>query len=98
MNDSLPRRFFVQPTCPQQRQYEVLRAVFVDGLSQKEAAQRYHYSHGALRVMVRQFRAACAARTPPPFSPSHDADDHPPIQPRRLRPGRTSQRLPTSAR
>ncbi len=98
MDDFLPRRFFVQPTCPQQRPYEALRAVFVDGLSQKEAAHRYQYSHGALRVLVRQFRAVCAAGTPPPFSPSHAADGHPPMRPRRPRPGRTRRPWPTSAR
>jgi hypothetical protein len=98
MDDSLPRRFFVQPTCPPQRHYEALRAVFVDGLSQKEAAQRYHYSHGALRVMVRQFRAACAARTPPPFWPRPAADGPAPLPSHRPRPGRTSRRWPMSAR
>jgi hypothetical protein len=98
MDDSLPQRFFVQPTCPQQRHYEALRAVFVDGLSQKEAAHRYHYSHGALRVMVRQFRAACAARTAPPFLPRPAADGHPPLPSHRPRPGRTNRRWPTSAR
>jgi hypothetical protein len=98
MDDSLPRRFFLQPACPQQRQYEALRAVFVDGLSQKEAARRYQYSHGALRVLVRQFRAACAAGTPPPFSLCPVADGHPPSPSHRPRPGRTSRRSPTSAR
>jgi len=98
MDDSLPRRFFVQPPCPQQRHYEALRAVFVDGLSQKEAAHRYHYSHGALRVMVRHFRAACVARTPPPFLPSPAAAGHPPLPSHRAWPGRTSRRWPMSAR
>ncbi len=98
MDNFLPRCFFVQPTCPQQRQYEALRAVFVDGLSQKEAAQRYHYSHGALRVMVRQFRAACAAGVPPPFLPSPAADGHPPLPSHRPRPGRSRRPWPTSAR
>jgi hypothetical protein len=98
MDDSLPRHFFVQPTCPQQRQYEALRAVFLDGLSQKEAARRFQYSHGALRVLVRQFRAACAAGAPPPFLTGPAADGDPPVQPHRRRLGRTSRRLPTSAR
>ena len=98
MDDFLPRRFFVQPLGPQQRQYEALRAVFVEGRSQKETAHRYHYSHGALRVLVRQFRAACAAGIPPPFAPRPAADGHPPSPPHRPRPGRTSRRSPTSAR
>jgi hypothetical protein len=98
MDDSLPRRFFLQPACPQQRQYEALRAVFVDGLSQKEAAHRYQYSHGALRVMARKFRAACAAGAPPPFSPRPATDGRPPSPSHRPGRGRTSRRSPTSAR
>jgi hypothetical protein len=98
MDDFLPRRFFVQPLGPQQRQYEALRAVFVEGWSQKEIAHRYHYSHGTLRVLVRQFRAACAAGIPPPFSPNHGADGHPLIRPGRGWRGRTRPPWPTSAR
>jgi hypothetical protein len=97
MDDTLPRRFFVQPSCPQQRQYEALRAVFLDGLSQKEAARRFGYSHGAFRLLVQQFRAACAAGTPPPFLPNHAGDGRRPNRPDRQRPGRTSRRSPTHA-
>src|SRR5262245_35485361 len=59
MDDVLPQRFFLEPACAQQRQYEALRAVFVEGVSQKEAARRFGYSHGAFRLLVQQFRAAC---------------------------------------
>jgi hypothetical protein len=48
--------------------------------------------------MVRQFRAACAAQTPPPFLPSPASDGHPPLPSHRPRPGRTSRRWPMSAR
>jgi hypothetical protein len=72
MDDDSPlRRFFLEPCCPRQRQYEALRAVFVEGLSQKEAAQRFGYSHDAFRQLLGQFRSACAVGTPPPFSTSH---------------------------
>jgi hypothetical protein len=98
MDDSLPQRFFLQPSCPQQRQYESLRAVFIDGLSQKEAADRFHYSHGAFRLLVQQFRAACAAGVPPPFLPSHVGDGRQPTRPDCRRPSRTSRRSRTSAR
>jgi hypothetical protein len=73
MDDSLVQRLFLVPSCPQQRQYEALRAVFVDGLSQKDAALRFGYSPGAFRVLLSQVRAACAAGQPPPFSPRRAA-------------------------
>ena len=98
MDDTLPRRFFQEPSCPQQRQYEALRAVFIDGLSQKEAASRFHYSHGALRLLVQQFRAVCSAGTPPPFLPSHAGDGRRPTRPDRRYPGQTSRRSRTPAR
>jgi hypothetical protein len=98
MDDTLPRRFFSEPSCPQQRQYEALRAVFLGGLSQKEAARRFAYSHGAFRLLVQQFRAACAAGAPPPFLPSHAGDGRRPNRPDRRRLGRTSRRSRTPAR
>jgi hypothetical protein len=96
MDDSLPRQFFLQPACAPQRQYEALRAVFIEGLSQKEAARRFQYSHGALRLLVQQFRAACAAGAPPPFSPSHAAAADRQTRPALRQPGRTSRPSPTS--
>jgi hypothetical protein len=63
------RDFFLQPTCPAQRQYEALRCVFVEGCSQKEIAERFGYSYDSFRQLVHQFRSACLADNPPPFSP-----------------------------
>jgi hypothetical protein len=95
MDNSLARNFFLQPSCPRQRQYEALHAVFVDGLSQQDAALRFSYSPGAFRLLVQQFRAACAAGTPPPFSPNRAEDGHPPTQPEASHPSRPSRRSPT---
>lgn len=95
MDDTSARHFFVQPSCAQQRQYEALRAVFVEGLSQKDAALRFGYSPGAFRLLVMQFRAACAAGTPPPFSPNLSWDGHLPTQPEASHPSPTSRRSPT---
>jgi transposase len=67
MDDTLCRHFFVEPSGPLQRQYEALRAVFLDGLSQQEVAGRFGYSYAAFRQLVRQFRHGCAAGTLPPF-------------------------------
>jgi hypothetical protein len=76
MDDTAARDFFLKPSCAQQRQYEALRAVFVEGLSQKAAALRFGYSPGAFRQLVLGFRSARAAGKPPPFSPNRARGDH----------------------
>ena len=50
------RRFFQVPTNPRHRQYEALRAYFIDQCSSEEAARRFGYSPGAFRVLCHQFR------------------------------------------
>jgi transposase len=47
---------FLQPSNSTHRQYEALRAYFVDGLSNKEAAERFGYTEGSFRVLVHDFR------------------------------------------
>jgi transposase len=47
---------FLQPKNANQRQYEALRAYFVEGLSSKDAANRFGYSPGSFRGIVHQFR------------------------------------------
>jgi transposase len=47
---------FLEPANATHRQYEALRAFFVEGLSAAQVAQRYGYSPGTVRVMVHQFR------------------------------------------
>lgn len=49
-------RFFLQPSNSTHRQYEALRAFFVEGLSSKEAAKRFGYTEGSFRVLVHSFR------------------------------------------
>jgi hypothetical protein len=49
-------RFFLEPAHVAQRQYEALRAFFVEGLSSAEAAARFGYSPGSFRVLVHRFR------------------------------------------
>jgi hypothetical protein len=75
MDDTLCQDFFNQARCPAQRQYEALRAVFLEGLSQKDAAERAGYAYDAFRQLVGQFRLDCASGTPPPFSLPFSADD-----------------------
>jgi hypothetical protein len=96
MDDSLPRRFFLEPASARHRQYEALRAVFVDGTPRKEAAARFGYAYDAFRQLVHQFRTGCAGGTPPPFSAPRPAGGHPRPRSRR-RPGRRPRPSPTPA-
>lgn len=48
--------FFLSPEHPLHRQYEALRAYFIEGCSSQDAAQRFGYSPGAFRVLCHQFR------------------------------------------
>jgi len=47
---------FLQPSNSTHRQYEALRAYFVEGLPSKVAARRFGYTEGSFRVLVHQFR------------------------------------------
>ena len=49
-------RFFLQPSNSTHRQYEALRAYFVEKVSSKEAAKRFGYTEGSFRVLVHEFR------------------------------------------
>ena len=49
-------RVFLEPSNSTHRQYEALRAYFVEGVSSKEAAKRFGYTEGSFRVLVHQFR------------------------------------------
>lgn len=53
---SLDARFFLVPEKPLHRQYEALRAFFVDGQPSHEVARRFGYSPGAFRVLCHEFR------------------------------------------
>ena len=48
--------FVLQPSHSTHRQYEALRAYFVEGLTNKEAAKRFGYTEGSFRVLVHDFR------------------------------------------
>jgi hypothetical protein len=47
---------FLEPTSPTHRQYEALRAYFVDELPSHEAATRFGYTPGSFRILCHQFR------------------------------------------
>jgi len=50
------QRRFLEPANATHRQYEALRAYFVEGLSSHQAARRFGYSPGSFRVLCHQFR------------------------------------------
>ena len=59
MDDSKCREFFCQPTHPYQRRYEALRAVFIEGRSQKEVAEQFGFARSSMRQWVYEFRQHC---------------------------------------
>src|SRR3954467_8903402 len=52
---TLARRF-LEPSNSTHRQYEALRAFFVEGLPSAQAAARFGYTPGSFRVLVHEFR------------------------------------------
>jgi len=49
-------QFFLAPEKPLHRQYEALRAFFVERVRSHEAARRFDYTPGAFRVLCHEFR------------------------------------------
>src|SRR3989442_8210929 len=49
-------RFFLEPIHPRQRQYEALRAYFVEQLPSAEAARQFGYQTGSFRILCWRFR------------------------------------------
>ncbi|HEU0201993.1 MAG TPA: hypothetical protein VFR86_16370 [Burkholderiaceae bacterium] len=54
LND--PRRFFLEPASPKQRQYEALRAYFLEGRPSAQVARDFGYTPGSFQVLCHQFR------------------------------------------
>jgi hypothetical protein len=50
------RRFFAEPGSPRQRQYEALRAFFLEGHGSAEVARRFGYTPAAFRMLCYDFR------------------------------------------
>jgi hypothetical protein len=76
------RRFFAEPSHPRQRQYEALRAFFVESCPSNEVARAFGYTPGSFRVLCHQFRRdpdpqffhspSPGPRTQPHKSKAHD--------------------------
>ena len=57
MNDSKPGKFFSHPQLPTHRQYESLRAFYVEGVPGQEVARRFNYSYAAFNSLKQRFKA-----------------------------------------
>lgn len=78
MDETLCRRFFLEPAQTYQKQYEALRAVFTEGRPLKNVAEQFGYEYGSLRTIASRFGAQLGAGQAPPFSRSLAWGDPPP--------------------
>ncbi|HMB07332.1 MAG TPA: hypothetical protein VKP69_26825 [Isosphaeraceae bacterium] len=67
MDGSHIRRFFLEPQQTFQRQYEALRAIFVDDEPLERVAERFDYTPSTLRSMASRLRADCRRGVATPF-------------------------------
>jgi hypothetical protein len=70
-------QFFLEPKQTFQRQYEALRAIFVEGEPLNQVAERFGYKTSALRSMACRFRGDCRRGVTSPFFSRTDADGQP---------------------
>lgn len=68
MNARTAQDYFLHPTEAAHRRYEVLRAVFVEGLPLQEVASRFDMSYGTVRNWISEFRQQWETGQSPPFS------------------------------
>jgi transposase-like protein len=82
MDDTALKFFFSQPSNTYHRQYEALRAIFVEGKSQKEVADHFGFQYNSLRVLVHQFRQQLNDSTSKesPFFETSSSDQPNPIR------------------
>src|SRR2546422_899967 len=67
MDDTGCRGFFLEPVATYHRQYEALRAFFIEGRRLHDIAQQFGYRETSLRSMVCRFRAQVQVGEVPPF-------------------------------
>ena len=67
MDDTGCRGFFLEPVATYHRQYEALRAFFIEGRCLHDIAQQFGYRETSLRSMVCRFREQVQAGEVPPF-------------------------------
>jgi transposase-like protein len=74
MDGSHTRRFFLEPQQTFQRQYEALRAIFVDDDPVERVAERFDYKPSTLRSMASRLRADYRRGVATPFFSRTAAD------------------------
>jgi len=94
-DDSRCRDFFLEPAETYHRQYEALRAYFVEERSLKEIAKHFGYQYSSLRSLVGRFRAQLEAGETLPLFPNRTEDELSMRIAGRNRPARIRQRSPT---
>jgi Homeodomain-like domain len=67
--------YFLRPEALAHTRYEALRAVCVDELSLREAAELFDVSYGTIRNWFSEFCRMQDAGQSPPFSPLPSVDD-----------------------
>ena len=67
MDDPGCRGFFLEPVATYHRQYEALRAFFIEGRRLHDIAQQFGDRETSLRSLVCRFRAQVHAGAVPPF-------------------------------
>jgi hypothetical protein len=82
MDDNPCRRFFLDAdSTTYHRQYEALRAIFVEGLPQHDVADQYGYTYASMRQLVHRFRTTIRSKDRPPFFKSQGLVDRRSPQP-----------------
>ena len=76
MDGTHTSRFFLEPKPTFQRQYEALRAIFIEDQPLDQVAMRFGYKLSALKSMASRFRADCRRGVTTPFFSPTDVDDH----------------------
>jgi hypothetical protein len=69
MDDTRSRQFFLQPRATFHRQYEALRAFFVDRQPLEHIARQFGFQCASLRSLISRFRGQLEAGEVPPFLP-----------------------------
>jgi hypothetical protein len=84
LTESQAANFFLSPDEPLHRQYEALRAYFVERLPSAETARRFGYSPGSFRVLCHQFRHDLQKRSAffRPLPRAHSAPARDPVRER----------------
>jgi hypothetical protein len=79
VDDDPCRRFFLEPSQPLQRRYEVLRAYFVERRPQADIAARFGLAPATVPSLIRDFRAQLHDGPLSPFLSSLTWDGPPAI-------------------